>query len=76
MRGWVILNIKKEPIVKATNVYRYTLGPLKKFGNILVPAWGVYDTGYTRYNMISLIGDNKIPDPSLFVPPKKIQKKG
>jgi hypothetical protein len=67
--GWVILNAKKEPIVKATPVYRYTLGPLKRFGNLRVPAWGVYDNGYTRYEMISLIGDNLPPDSSLFLPP-------
>jgi hypothetical protein len=67
--GWVILNAKKEPIVKATPAYRYTLGPLKRFGNLLVPAWGVYDNGYTRYEMISLSGDNRPPDSSLFLPP-------
>ncbi len=69
LRGWVILNAKKEPIVKATPEYRYTLGPLKRFGNLWVPNWGVYDTGYTRYEMISLIGDNKLPDSTLFFPP-------
>lgn len=69
LRGWIILNEKKEPIAKATPEYRYTLGPLKRFGNILVPNWGVYDTGYTRYEMISLVGSNKVPDPALFFPP-------
>ncbi len=67
--GWVILNANKEPIVKATPVYRYTLGPLQRFGNLRVPAWGVYDTGYTRYQMISLVGDNQPPDSALFLPP-------
>lgn len=69
MRGWIILNVRNEPIVKATNQYRYTLGPLKGFGNLLVPAWGVYDNGTTMYEMISLKGDNKPPDSSLFLPP-------
>ncbi len=67
--GWIILNVMKEPIVKATPVYRYTLGPLKRFGNLRVPAWGVYDKGTTRYEMISLRGDNQSPDSSLFLRP-------
>jgi hypothetical protein len=66
--GWIILNATKEPIVKATPEYRYTLGPLKRFGNLRVPAWGVHDTGATRYEMISLTGDNQSPDRSLFLP--------
>ena len=74
LRGWVILNAKKEPIAKATPEYTYTLGPLKRFGNILVPNWGVYDTGYTRYEMISLTGDNQVPDPKLFIPPLNNKK--
>ncbi|MBI1342504.1 MAG: hypothetical protein GC171_06190 [Terrimonas sp.] len=69
MNGWVILNARKEPIVKGTAQYRYTLGPLKKFGNLYFPVWGVYDNGYTRYNLISATGDNKDPDMSLFIPP-------
>lgn len=67
--GWIILNARKEPIVKATPEYRYTLGPLKRFGNLRVPAWGVYDNGATRYEMISLTGDNRPPDPGIFLPP-------
>lgn len=67
--GWIILNARKEPIVKATPEYRYTLGPLKRFGNLRVPAWGVYDNGTTRYEMLSLSADSKSPDSSLFLPP-------
>jgi hypothetical protein len=73
LRGWVILNARKEPLVKATTRYRYTLGPLKRFGNLWVPAWGVYDNGFTRYEMISLQGDNKPPDPSLFLAPSEFR---
>jgi hypothetical protein len=69
--GWVILNARKEPIVKATPEYRYTLGPLKRFGNLRVPAWGVYDNGATRYEMISVSGDSRPPDTSVFLPPPK-----
>ncbi|MBL7961916.1 hypothetical protein JNL27_16910 [bacterium] len=69
--GWIILNVKNEPIVKATPQYRYTLGPLKRFGNLFVPAWGVYDNGTTRYEMLSLSGDRIPPDSSLFLPPSK-----
>jgi hypothetical protein len=72
--GWIILNVRKEPIVKATPEYRYTLGPLKRFGNLRVPAWGVYDNGTTRYEMISLSGDSKPPDPSVFLPPREFRR--
>jgi hypothetical protein len=71
--GWVILNARKEPIVKATPAYRYTLGPLKRFGNLRVPAWGVYDNGFTRYEMISVSADNNSPDSSLFLPPPQFR---
>ena len=74
VRGWIILNTKKEPIVKATPEYRYTLGPLKRFGNLWVPNWGVYDNGFTRFEMISLKGTNQPPDSSLFIPPAIIGK--
>ncbi len=74
LRGWIILSARNEPIVKATTQYRYTLGPLKRFGNLRVPAWGVYDTGFTRYEMISLKGDNQPPDASLFLPPAEYKK--
>jgi hypothetical protein len=67
--GWVILNARKEPLVKATPEYRYTLGPLQRFGNLRLPAWGVYDNGYTLYQMISANGDRKPPDSSVFLPP-------
>ncbi len=71
--GWIILNARKEPIVKATPEYRYTLGPLKRFGNLRVPGWGVYDNGTTRYEMLSLSGDNQPPDSSLFLPPPEFR---
>jgi len=74
LRGWIILNAKKEPVVKATPEYRYTLGPLKRFGNLWVPGWGVYDNGFTRYEMISLIGDNQPPDSTLYLPPSGYNK--
>lgn len=67
--GWVVLNARKEPIVKATPDYRYTLGPLRRFGNLRVPAWGVYDNGTTMYEMISLTAGPEPPDPELFQPP-------
>lgn len=67
--GWVVLNARKEPIVKATPEYRYTLGPLKRFGNLRIPAWGVYDTGTTMYEMISLDAGREAPDPEMFAPP-------
>jgi hypothetical protein len=59
-----------EPVVKATPDYRYTLGPLQRFGNLRLPAWGVYDNGYTRYEMRAAKGDHEPLDTSIFrVPP-------
>ena len=75
MLGWVILNAKKEPIVKATTQYRYTLGPLKQYGNLRIPAWGVYDNGLTRYEMISVTGSNQPLDSTLFLPPAEYRNK-
>jgi len=69
--GWVILNARKEPIVKATPEYRYTLGPLKRFGNLRLPAWGVYDNGYTRYEMISAKAGREPPERELFIAPQR-----
>lgn len=69
LRGWVILNARKEPLVKATPDYRYTLGPLRQFGNVRLPAWAVYDNGLTRFEMISFEADNEAPSASLFLPP-------
>lgn len=67
--GWVILNVDGEPIVKATPDYRYVLGPLVRFGNLRLPAWGVYDNGYTRYEMRAANGDFEPLDPALFLVP-------
>ncbi len=75
MHGWIILNARKEPLVWATTQYRYTFGPMKRFGNLRVPNWAVYDNGTTRYEMISLKGSNEPPDPSLFGPPPEHKKK-
>jgi hypothetical protein len=75
MYGWIILNAKKEPIVWATTQYRYIFGPLKKFGNIWVPNWAVYENGITYYEMISLRADNQAPDSSLFMPPPEFLEK-
>ena len=74
MHGWIILNARKEPLVWATTQYRYTFGPMKRFGNLRVPNWAVYDNGATCYEMISLTGSNQPPDPSLFKPPAKFLK--
>lgn len=76
LHGWIILNARKEPIVKATTQYRYALGPLRRFGNLWVPDWGLYDNGYTRYEMISLDGSNHVPDRTLFAPPAGVEEQG
>ncbi len=69
MHGWIILNARKEPRVWATTQYRYTFGPMKRFGNLRVPNWAVYENGSTLYEMISLKGSNQPLDLSLFQPP-------
>lgn len=69
LHGWIILNARKEPLVWATTQYRYTFGPMKRFGNLRVPNWAVYGNGYTMYEMVSLSGSDEPPDSSLFAPP-------
>ncbi len=73
MHGWIILNVKREPIVWATTQYRYIFGPMKQFGKLRVPNWAVYENGTTRYEMISLKSSNEIPDPTLFQPPSEFR---
>ena len=75
LHGWIILNARKEPLVWATTQYRYTFGPMKRFGNLQVPNWSVYGNGATIYEMISLKGSNQPPDPSLFLPPTEFETK-
>ncbi|MFC2157519.1 hypothetical protein ACFLT9_06745 [Acidobacteriota bacterium] len=75
MHGWIILNARKEPLIWATTQYRYTFGPMKRFGNLCVPNWAVYDNGGTLYEMISLKGSNQSPDLSLFQPPPEYRDK-
>jgi hypothetical protein len=69
--GYIVLNANKEPLVWATTQYKYTFGPMKKFGNLRVPNWAVTGNGAVTYEMISLTGDNKQPDPKLFIPPSE-----
>lgn len=75
LHGWIILNARKEPLVWATTQYRYTFGPMNRFGNLRVPDWAVYENGRTRYEMISLTGSNLPPEPSLFQPPPEFRGK-
>ena len=71
--GWIILNARKEPIVWATTEYRYILGPMKQFGNLRIPDWGVYENGSFFFQMVSLKGSNQAPDLSLFEPPDEFK---
>ena len=66
--GWVLINARKEPIIWATTQYVYVFGPLKRFGNLLVPNWATTNNGLVRYEMVSLTGSNERPDLSLFAP--------
>jgi len=67
--GWILLNARKEPIIWATTQYQYVFGPLRRFGNLLVPDWATTSNGLVRYEMVSLRGSNNRPDLSLFAPP-------
>ena len=71
--GWIILNARREPIVWATTEYRYILGPMKRFGNLRVPDWGVYENGSFFFEMVSLKGSDQAPDSSLFIPPAEFR---
>jgi hypothetical protein len=75
IHGWILLNTRKEPVVWATTQYVYSFGPLKRFGNLRVPDWGVTGGGRVRYEMVSLTGSNQPPDMSLFAPPPEFREK-
>ncbi|WDI30794.1 hypothetical protein PUV54_12605 [Hyphococcus flavus] len=68
--GYVILNARKEPLVWATNQYRYTFGPMKQFGSVRLPNWAVYDNGGTLYEMVSFTASHEPPELSLFAEPE------
>jgi len=70
-RGWIVLNVRKEPVIWATTQYVYVFGPLARFGNLLVPNWATTSNGLVRYEMVSLIGSNSRPDLTLFALPDK-----
>lgn len=67
--GWILLNARKEPIIWATTQYQYVFGPMRRFGNLVVPDWATTSNGLVRYEMVSLTGSNARPDLSLFAPP-------
>jgi len=68
-RGWIMLNVRKEPVIWATTQYVYDFGPLARFGNLLVPNWATTNNGLVRYEMVSLTGSNSRPDLVLFAAP-------
>ena len=67
--GWIIVNVRKEPVIWATTQYVYDLGPLARFGNLWVPNWATTGDGLVRYEMVSLTGSPERPNLSLFAPP-------
>jgi hypothetical protein len=72
--GYIVLNVKKEPLVWATTQYKYTYGPMSRFGNLYVPNWATTANGAVTYEMVSLTGNNQVPDPKLFIPPAEYNK--
>jgi hypothetical protein len=73
IHGWILLNTRYEPVIWATTQYSYSFGPLKRFGNLMVPDWATTGGGRVRYEMVSLTGSNQPPDPALFVPPPEFR---
>jgi len=67
--GWIILNVRREPIIWATMQYIYVFGPLARFGNLEVPNWATTSNGLVRYEMVSLTGAPQRPELDLFAPP-------
>jgi hypothetical protein len=67
--GWIILNVRKEPVIWATTQYIYVFGPLARFGNLKVPDWATTSSGLVRYQMVSLTGSPQRPELELFAPP-------
>lgn len=72
--GWILLNARHEPVIWATTQYVYVFGPLRRFGNLLVPNWATTSNGLVRYEMVSLTGSNTRPDLELFAPPPEFDK--
>lgn len=70
----VRLNAWNEPVIWKTANFRYTYGPMKRFGNVRVPNWAVYDEGLYRYEMISLETMTENPDPSVFEIPEEYRE--
>ena len=69
-RGWIVLNVRKEPVIWATTQYIYDFGPLARFGNLKVPNWATTSEGLVRYEMVSLTGSPQRPELELFAPPE------
>ncbi len=67
--GKIILNGRMEPLVWETMQYKYTFGPLRKYGNLSHPAWAVYNNGSYMYEMISLFGFAEELDSTIFIAP-------
>jgi hypothetical protein len=67
--GWILLKVRKEPMIWATTQYVYVFGPLARFGNLWVPNWATTSNGLVRYEMISLTGSTERPAIELFAPP-------
>jgi len=72
-RGWILLNRRNEPMIWATTQYAYALGPLERYGNVLVPRWGATGSGRVRYEMRSLVASRARPDSTLFLPPSDVR---
>ncbi len=71
--GSIVLDGANRPLVWETKQFRYTFGPMKKFGNLWVPNWAIYDKGSFRYEMLDLKGDNHTISPEKFKPIRNLE---
>lgn len=67
--GYITLNDRNEPLVWATNQYRYTFGPMQQYGSMRIPRWAVYGNGATMYEIVAFSARSETPEATLFVPP-------
>jgi hypothetical protein len=71
---WFKLSPSNEPILWGAAVGDYPIefifGPLRRYGNIRVPAWGGFTDGSWRFDMLQARGSVK-PPPVSYAPPQE-----
>jgi hypothetical protein len=70
-RGGIILYARKEPIIWATTQYVYVFGPLRRFGDFLVPDWPNTTYALALTERVPPTGTEAPPDLPLFQAPQQ-----